>query len=260
MYTCASCTLRSCQKGGGDLPRNCPMRDPEFFDRLLERYWSEENHDFFVTSAAIESAGYCRWPRLKEIVEFSRSMHYQKLGLAFCAALKKEAAVVERVLRNNGFQVVSVICKTGGLDKSRAGVPEECKLQPGQFEAMCNPIAQAELLNSQDTQFNICLGPVCGPRLPLLSILQSTGYHPGGKRPGAGPQPSGRHPLRRHLFQGSAQGLTPGAERYVKTPGEADRVVCLPRRFTIQVIPSPFRARPSSYTGLTCFHGVCSFP
>ena len=162
MYTCASCTLRSCQKGGGDLPRNCPMRDPEFFDRLLERYWSEENHDFFATSAAIESAGYCRWPRLKEIVEFSRSMHYQKLGLAFCAALKKEAAVVERVLRNNGFQVVSVICKTGGLDKSRAGVPEECKLQPGQFEAMCNPIAQAELLNSQDTQFNICLGLCVG--------------------------------------------------------------------------------------------------
>ena len=104
MYTCASCTLRSCQKGGGDLPQNCPMRDPEFFDRLLERYWSEENHDFFVTSAAIESAGYCRSP----------------------------------------------------------GVPEECKLQPGQFEAMCNPIAQAELLNSQDTQFNICLGLCVG--------------------------------------------------------------------------------------------------
>ncbi len=59
------------------------MRDPEFFDRLLERYWSEENHDFFVTSAAIESAGYCRWPRLKEIVEFSRSMHYQKAGSGF---------------------------------------------------------------------------------------------------------------------------------------------------------------------------------
>ena len=70
--------------------------------------------------------------------------------------------MVERVLRNNGFQVVSVICKTGGLNKSRAGVPEECKLQPGQFEAMCNPIAQAELLNSQDTQFNICLGLCVG--------------------------------------------------------------------------------------------------
>ena len=47
-------------------------------------------------------------------------------------------------------------------DRSRAGGPEECKLQPGQFEAMCNPIAQAELLNSQDTQFNICLGLCVG--------------------------------------------------------------------------------------------------
>ena len=128
MYTCASCTLRSCQKGGGDLPRNCPMRDPEFFDRLLERYWSEENHDFFVTSAAIESAGYCRWPRLKEIVEFSRSMHYQKLGLAFCAALKKEAAVVERVLRNNGFQVVLVVGESG----IKSGL-ELFALRPGDF-------------------------------------------------------------------------------------------------------------------------------
>ncbi|MEI3122048.1 MAG: DUF1847 domain-containing protein [Eubacteriales bacterium] len=219
MYTCASCTLRSCQKGGGDLPRNCPMRDPEFFDRLLERYWSEENHDFFVTSAAIESAGYCRWPRLKEIVEFSRSMHYQKLGLAFCAALKKEAAVVERVLRNNGFQVVSVICKTGGLDKSRAGVPEECKLQPGQFEAMCNPIAQAELLNSQDTQFNICLGLCVGHDSLFYQYSKALVTTLVVKDRGAGPQPSGRHPLRRHLFQGSAQGLTPGRNDMVKTPG-----------------------------------------
>ena len=162
MYTCASCTLRSCQKGGGDLPRNCPMRDPEFFDRLLERYWSEENHDFFVTSAAIESAGYCRWPRLKEIVEFSRSMHYQKLGLAFCAALKKEAAVVERVLRNNGFQVVSVICKTGSIPKDKAGVPQQFRVRPGTYEVMCNPIAQAELLNREETQFNVCLGLCVG--------------------------------------------------------------------------------------------------
>ena len=98
------------------------MRDPEFFDRLLERYWSEENHDFFCHQRRHRVG----WllplaPPEEEIVEFSRSMHYQKLGLAFCAALKKEAAVVEQVLRNNGFQVVSVICKTGGLDKSRPG-------------------------------------------------------------------------------------------------------------------------------------------
>ena len=139
------------------------MRDPEFFDRLLERYWSEENHDFFCHQRRHRVG----WLLPLAPPEGDRGVlpdpcTIKKLGLAFCAALKKEAAVVERVLRNNGFQVVSVICKTGGLDKSRAGVPEECKLQPGQFEAMCNPIAQAELLNSQDTQFNICLGLCVG--------------------------------------------------------------------------------------------------
>ena len=162
MYTCASCTLRSCQKGGGDLPRNCPMRDPEFFDRLLERYWSEENHDFFVTSAAIESAGYCRWPRLREVVEFSKRMGYTRLGLAFCAGLHREAEVVDRVLRQNGFQVASVICKTGSIPKDRAGVPPEYRVRPGTYEVMCNPIAQAELLNRVETQFNICLGLCVG--------------------------------------------------------------------------------------------------
>lgn len=162
MYTCASCTVHTCQTGEGTPPRNCPMGDPAFFEAMLDRYWSEEHHDFFLASAAVESAGYCRWPRLKETVEFAKRMGYRKIGLAFCAALKKEAAVVSRVLRDNGLEVVSVICKTGGLDKNRAGVPEGCKLAPGQPETMCNPIAQAELLNSQRTQFNVCLGLCVG--------------------------------------------------------------------------------------------------
>ena len=162
MYTCASCTLRSCQKGGGDLPRNCPMRDPEFFDRLLERYWSEENHDFFATSAAIESAGYCRWPRLREVVEFSRRMGYTRLGLAFCAGLHREAEVVDRVLRRNGFQVASVICKTGSIPKDQVAVPPEYRVRPGTYEVMCNPIAQAELLNRAHTDFNIIMGLCVG--------------------------------------------------------------------------------------------------
>ena len=61
MYTCASCTLRSCQKGGGDLPQNCPMRDPG----SLTGFWAllvRGKPRLFVTSAAIGSAGYCRWP------------------------------------------------------------------------------------------------------------------------------------------------------------------------------------------------------
>ena len=48
------------------------------------------------------------------------------------------------------------------MDKERAGISPDCKLNPGNFEAMCNPIAQAMLLNEQKTQFNIALGLCVG--------------------------------------------------------------------------------------------------
>ena len=66
------------------------------------------------------------------------------------------------LLRRAGLEVVSVICKTGGVDKERCGIPDEHKLRPGNYEAMCNPIAQAMLLNEQKTQFNIALGLCVG--------------------------------------------------------------------------------------------------
>ena len=37
MFTCASCTIEACRSGQLDkLPKNCPMRDPAFFDSVLE--------------------------------------------------------------------------------------------------------------------------------------------------------------------------------------------------------------------------------
>ena len=58
--------------------------------------------------------------------------------------------------------MVSVICKTGGFPKEAAGIPKENKIHPDQFEPMCNPIAQARLLNAQKTEFNIALGLCVG--------------------------------------------------------------------------------------------------
>ena len=56
----------------------------------------------------------------------------------------------------------TVICKTGGISKEEVGIPEEVKIHPGEFEAMCNPIAQAKLLNEQHTDFNIEVGLCVG--------------------------------------------------------------------------------------------------
>ncbi len=84
------------------------------------------------------------------------------MGLAFCSGFEKEAKVVAGLLRNADLQVVSAICKSGGVDKCQVGVPDEKKLKPGQYEAMCNPILQAKMLNEQETEFNIVLGLCVG--------------------------------------------------------------------------------------------------
>ena len=190
MFTCAQCAVLACKSGELDkMPKNCPMHDPDFFEEVFQEYLAPENHDFFLTSTAIEALGYCRWPRLREVAEFARRMGYVRLGMGFCVGLRKEAAVVDRILRDQGFQVVSVACKTGSIPKARAGVPEELHLRPGTREGMCDPIAQAKLLNRAQTQFNICLGLCVGhdslfykycdaPVTTLVAKDRATGHNP----------------------------------------------------------------------------------
>ena len=190
MFTCAQCAVLACKSGELDkMPKNCPMHDPDFFKEVFQEYLAPENHDFFLTSTAIEALGYCRWPRLREVAEFARRMGYVRLGMGFCVGLRKEAAVVDRILRDQGFQVVSVACKTGSIPKTRAGVPEKLLLRPGTREVMCDPIAQAKLLNRAQTQFNICLGLCVGhdslfykycdaPVTTLVAKDRATGHNP----------------------------------------------------------------------------------
>ncbi len=163
MYTCANCDILSCAGGAKEkMPQNCPMLQVDMKKEVLPEYEKEENRVFYIQSSSIEAEGYCQWSRLKETIEFCQKMHYQKIGIAFCKGLRKEAKVVANLFRSYGFSVVSVICKTGGISKEEAGISEENKIHPGDFEAMCNPIGQAKLLNDQDTDFNIAIGLCVG--------------------------------------------------------------------------------------------------
>lgn len=100
-------------------------------------------------------------PRIQEVIEFCQKMGFKKLGLAFCAGLQKEASQLSFILESHGFEVVSVVCKVGCVDKSFLGFAEEQKMKPGQ-DSMCNPVAQAMVLNDAETQFNLMLGLCVG--------------------------------------------------------------------------------------------------
>ena len=76
--------------------------------------------------------------------------------------LINEAKCFADILKHHGFDVISVLCKNGGIEKSYIGIEDEEKILDECDEVMCNPIGQALLLNEQNTDFNVILGLCVG--------------------------------------------------------------------------------------------------
>jgi uncharacterized metal-binding protein len=110
----------------------------------------------------VESAGYCRWTRVEEICAFAREMGFTRIGIATCISMVDLARTLSAILESHGFEVASAACKNGGVPKERLGLRDEDKIRPGTYEAMCNPLSQAELLNDAGCELNIVLGLCVG--------------------------------------------------------------------------------------------------
>jgi uncharacterized metal-binding protein len=69
----------------------------------------------------------------------------------------EEAGMLTDILENNGFEVISVQCKAGAVPKEEIGIhPEEKIVGPEKWETMCNPIAQAMILNREQVDRPSC--------------------------------------------------------------------------------------------------------
>ncbi len=159
--TCVDCGTQNCKYKDRIYPHFCLTSNLEESDMqwALERYDEGRNHEIMVASAEVEYEGYCRLTRVEEIMIFARKIGAHRIGIANCIGLIKEARIFARILRANGFEAYSVICKVGGKPKSSIGIPRECESIGA---AMCNPILQARLLNEAHTDFNVVIGLCVG--------------------------------------------------------------------------------------------------
>lgn len=164
MYTCDSCQIHACRTGNlENAPANCPCREFEKIEEIKKYYLEKENINLAHNSALVESEGYCQLTRLQEIILFSKKCGFKKLGLAFCIGLSNEAQIFANILRYHGFQVESLVCKNGSINKKHINIDREHQVRPYcEFEPMCNPIGQAKLLNDRGTELNILLGLCVG--------------------------------------------------------------------------------------------------
>ena len=159
---CAACRTRACV-GGKDCFDDADRHRALYEDPRLAR--------LHKAASAVEARHYCKEPRIREVILFAKEMGYRKLGLAFCIGLATEAQTVAEILACE-FEVVSVCCKSCGIDKIGLGFeqidPEKDR------ETMCNPAGQATMLNDAGTELNI----LCGLCVGHDAIFNMTSHAP----------------------------------------------------------------------------------
>jgi len=164
---CAYCppNVRACRNGEDQErgPGFCPSKvDPGTQTAARALYDDPEIYRISHEAAIVESEGYCKWTRVEEIVQFAKRMGFTKIGIANCISFEDHAYVLSGILESHGFSVVSLACKNGSIPKEELGIADHQKVRPGQFEALCNPVAQAELLNAHGCELNIVMGLCVG--------------------------------------------------------------------------------------------------
>jgi uncharacterized metal-binding protein len=176
---CAECVAKPCNQGLKDekvLPSFCPIRNfKDLVKEVKTRYKSKDIQNFYVQAALIEKEAYDEKaarqegrtvpvrPRIREIVEFAKKIRAKKIGVAFCSGLSDEASRAVNIFKMHGLEVCSTACCCGAVDKTELGIPPDYKIRdPEAFEASCNPLLQAELLNKAKTTFNVIIGLCIG--------------------------------------------------------------------------------------------------
>ena len=184
---CNVCAKVECRRGYPDgIPAYClATRFHDIVEQTKTEYSTPDAIDIYKAAGAVVTSGYGKWPRIQEAIEFAKELKLSKIGLASCVALIRELASVTELFIGAGFDVVSVACQIGRVSPEARGVPEVKGLRG----VTCNPIAQAEILNSEDTQLNYVLGLCLGhdilfnqhSKAPVSTLIvkdRVTGHNP----------------------------------------------------------------------------------
>jgi uncharacterized metal-binding protein len=187
---CAKCPVEACipmikvseKPDINKAPAYCPMKKMSgIIERAIKEYDKPEVREFARLASVQEFECYeqlpegrrTKNPRILELIQFAQKCGYKKLGLAFCGGLSSEAQILSEILEANGFEVVSVKCKIGAVPKERIGIqPIEKIAGPENYESMCNPIAQAEILNAENVDLAIMLGLCIGHDTLFIKYCQ----------------------------------------------------------------------------------------
>jgi uncharacterized metal-binding protein len=163
--SCSDCGLLNCYRRDKRFPDFCLTEgaDREIVREVSKRYRGRKRDAVIARAAAeVEGTYYGKLTRVEEIIAFANRIGAKRIGIATCIGLIEETRVFVKVLKAHGLLPYTVLCKVGSVDKTEIGIPDELKVKKGAYEAICNPILQARLLNAQKTRLNVIVGLCVG--------------------------------------------------------------------------------------------------
>jgi uncharacterized metal-binding protein len=142
------------------MPSGCPTRTNPHLAHDPAPYLEDATRAAMVAADATPFGpeGEVR-SRVEELATYAALQGMRRIGIAFCVSLTKEAQALGTRLRRQGFEVELVCCRVGAIDYDEIELP---KAHPERFAAICNPVAQARLLDARNVdlvaQIGLCIG------------------------------------------------------------------------------------------------------
>jgi uncharacterized metal-binding protein len=165
-FGCATCGTAASFRGDcARMPADCPTLTHAALTHDVSSYLEPERNEVMKAADATPfTEDRHKRNRVEELIHFASSRGLRRLGVAFCVSMTKEAQALARQLTAAGLEAELVCCRVGAVDYDEIGLK---KAHPERFAAICNPVAQARLLNEAEVELVVQLGLCIGHDLIL---------------------------------------------------------------------------------------------
>jgi len=159
---CIKCNTKSCRTMEPCLTQKFDAED------LMLTYHLPENMKIVQAAAQLVDKGRAgTLSRLQEVIEFSKSMNFKRIGIAYCYGMEMEATLITAIFRESGFKIYAVSCTTGGFNQSDVNIGSKIE------KVSCNPLGQASQLNNESVDLTITVGLCLGHDILFNKFIKS---------------------------------------------------------------------------------------
>lgn len=154
------CNKQGCWRGEDQgIPNYCQANNYlEEIEKAKNEYNTSDVIDIYKAACVVGAKKDGFRPRIEEALDFVKELNLSKIGFASCVAFAHELGLIVKLFKKEGVEVICAGCQIGRVSAEARGVPH----LRNYINSNCNPIAQAEIFNSEGTQLNFILGLCMG--------------------------------------------------------------------------------------------------